>query len=193
MSPFDLPRFAIVSILQDRCTGQFDPSPWVGNDWIAGLYLGGNRFIWGRFCDVDAEMRTCSFSPDHPAELSALQPGKIYPFIDGYWGERAELVLDEGRSWQRTIFQPSDMILFPGPDGTSMGTQLAPDAPAGGRVVPGGWEHEHWEICWRKIGCGGESSGFLSPPDAWVCEECYNSFVVPRSLAFARQSESPPT
>jgi hypothetical protein len=189
MSPADLPRFEILAVLKDRCTGRFDLSQWVGENWIAGLYLGGNRFLWGRFGDVDAERRTCSFVPDQLAELSALRRHEPYAFMDGYWGERAELVLDEGRSWQRTVFEPSDMVRFPGPGGTSMGTRYSAEAPVGGQVVPGGWDHEHCRICWQKIGCGGERAGYFSSPDAWVCQECYISFVVPRSLAFARQTE----
>jgi hypothetical protein len=189
MSPADLPRFQILAILTDRCPGRFDPSSWVGENWITGLYLGGGRFLWGRFRDVDAAARTCSFSPEHLAELSMLRPTESYPFMDGYWGERAELVLDESRSWQRAVFEASDMVLFPGPGGTSMGARSSPDEPAGGKVTPGGWDHEHCEICNTKIGCGGEPEGFFSPPDAWVCQECYNSFVVPRSLAFAHEAE----
>jgi hypothetical protein len=54
------------------------------------------------------------------------------------------LVLDEGRSWRGVVFEPADMVLFPGPGGTSMGTRASPEAPAGGQIVPGGWDHEHW-------------------------------------------------
>lgn len=189
MSPVDFPRFELMTILNDHCTGLFEPSPWVGENWIAGLYLGGHRFMWGRFRDVDTETRTCSFTPDQVAELSELRPHDKYPIMDGYWGERAELVLDENRSWQLTVFEPSDMVLFPRQDGTSMGTRSSPKAPAGGQVVPDGWDHEHCDICWQKIGCGGELAGYFSPPDAWVCAECYISFVVPRSLAFVCQAE----
>ncbi len=185
MSPSDLPQLTILAVNDDRCVVRFDPSPWVGDNWIVGLHLGGSQFLWGRFHDVDLAHRTCAFSPDQPAELARLRPGAAYAFMDGYWGPRAELVLDAGRSWQRAVFKPSDMVLFTQPDATSMGTRSSPQAPTGGEVVPGGWDHEHCEICSRKIGCGGEATGFFSPPDAWVCEECYNSFVVPRSLAFA--------
>lgn len=189
MRPDELPRFEIMAVLNDRCTGRFDPSPWVSENGIAGLYLGGHRFMWGRFRDVEAETRTCSFAPDQVAELSALQAHDTCPFMDGYWGERAELVLDENRAWRRTVFEPGGMAHFAGPGGTSMGTRTSPEAPAGGQVVPAGWDHEHCEVCWAKIGCGGEPAGYLSPPDAWVCEQCYISFVVRRSLAFARQAE----
>jgi hypothetical protein len=64
VSPADLPRFTVLGVLTDRCTGRFDPSPWVGENWITGLHLGGSRFLWGRFHDVDAAARTCSFCPN---------------------------------------------------------------------------------------------------------------------------------
>lgn len=65
-----------------------------------------------------------------------------------------------------------------------MATRASPEAPRGEEVVAGGWDHEHCEICQKKIGCGGDSFGYLNPPDAWVCEKCYTSFVASRSLAF---------
>jgi len=184
MGPSDLPHLTIADVFADCCTGLYDPSPWVGEGWIGGIFLEGARFIWGRFRDVDATARRCSFYPDRAAELSALKSGGQYPFIDAYWGERAELVLDEGRRWQRTHFEPSDMVSFPLEDGSWLGRRSSPEAPSGGELVPGAWDHEHCRICQEKIGCGGVPDGFLSPPDAWVCEECYAGFVAPRSLAF---------
>src|SRR4051794_10047638 len=122
MGPADLPRFLVVDVHTDCCAGVFDSSPWVGENWIAGLYLGGSRFLWGRFRQVDEAARTCSFSPDESADLSTIVPGNSYPFMDGYWGERAELVLDESRNWNRLAFQPSDMVVFSAAGGSSMGS-----------------------------------------------------------------------
>jgi hypothetical protein len=187
VGPADLPHFVVAAVHEDRCTGRFAPSPWIGEGWIAGLYLGGGRFLWGRFRGVDEAKRTASFYPNQVAELSALRLEDSYPFMDGYWGERAELVLNESRRWQPARFEPSDMVRFPAAGGGWMATRSSPAAPPGGEVVPGGWDHEHCEICQKKIGCGGEPDGFFSPPDSWVCEECYRSFIVPRSLAFASQ------
>ena len=156
--------------------------------WIAGIYLGGGRFLWGRFREVDAGARTCVFCQDDTAGPEALGVGESYPFMGGYWGERAELVLDEGRSWHRAEFRPGDMVRYPAEGGGQWATRSSAQAPAGGEVVPGGWDHEHCEICRQTIGAGGEPVGFVSPPDSWVCEACYRDFVVPRSLAFAKES-----
>jgi hypothetical protein len=191
MQPADLPHFTVAALHSDSCEGRFDPSPWVGEGWITGLYLAGGRFLWGRFRDIDLPARTCLFCPDSTAELSVLRSGESYPFMDGYWGERAELVLSENRHWQRALFEPADMVRYPAAGGGWMATRLSPEAPSGGQVVPGGWDHEHCDICQQKIGHAGEPEGFFSPPDSWVCAECYPRFVAPRSLAFVCEGEPP--
>lgn len=188
MRPADLPHFTVSASRDDGYPGRFDASPWVGEGWIAGLYLGDGCFLWGRFRDVDAGAQTCVFCPDETARPAALRMGEAYPFMEGYWGGRAELVLDEGRHWHRANFMRRDLTRYPVEGGGLMATQSPPQAPAGGEVVAGGWDHDHCEICWQKIGIGGEPDGFLSPPNSWVCEACYGAFVVPRSLAFAKDA-----
>ena len=183
----DLPRYSVVEVRPDCCWGHFDPSPWVGENWIAGLYLGNGRFLWGRFRLVDTKARSCSFFPKNTAELTTISLTG-YPFMDGYWGERAELVLDESRRWMHAKFEATDMIAFRAADGTSMATRSSPEAPQGGKLVAGGWDHEHCFICQKKIGRGGEPTGYFSAPDEWVCESCYHSFVVPQSLAFCHST-----
>lgn len=184
MTPADLPQFTVTEVLPDRCIGRFSPSPWVNENWIAGLHLGEHRFLWGRFCLVFRDAAKCSFSPNHPNDLARIRVGTTYPYIDGYWGERAELVLDAGRAWKQREFEPSDMVMLPGSDGTTFGTSAVGDGPVG-TIVPGAWDHEHCDVCNRKIGCGGEAEGYFSTPDAWVCEECHSTYVLPRSIAFA--------
>jgi hypothetical protein len=188
VGPDDLPHFAVAAVHSSYCTGRFDSSPWVGENWIAALYLGSGRFLWGRLRDIDMATRTCSFYPMRGEELSMLHPGGSYALISGAWAEQSELVLDEARHWQRTRFAPSDMVRYRPKDGGWMATPLSPEAPPGGDVIPGGWDHEHCEICWKRIGLGGEPDGFFSPPDSWVCEECYTTFIVPQSLAFVTWS-----
>jgi hypothetical protein len=187
MTASDLPHLTITGIGMDCCAGHYDSSPWIGEGWIGCLYLGAGHFVWGRFRDVNATERICAFYPDQAAEMVELKPGTRYPFLDGYWGERAQLVLKEGQHWERLHFQPSDMIRFSVDGGGWMGARYSEDSPVGGDVVTGGWDHEHCGICWKKIGYDGEPNGFFSKPDKWVCEECYTSFVTPRSIAFIVQ------
>jgi len=140
----------------------------MGEGRIGSVYAGDGRFIRGRFIGVDPAQHTCDFPPDDPTTAGLLRAGSSYPYLDNYWGDRAELVLDEGRTWREADFQPRETT------------------PIGGELIPGGWDHEHCSICWERIGCGGQAAGLVSGANDWdwVCGECHRLFVVPRSLEF---------
>jgi hypothetical protein len=183
MGPEVLPLFRAVTIREGCLVGRFDASPWAEENAIAGLYLGGGRFLWGRFSGVDRTAATCEFRPDDPSELLALQPGGSYPYADGYYGERAELVLDPSRTWHQSVFHPTDSVRFRTTAGV-METRADGANVEGGERVPCGWDHEHCSICWSKIGVGGWTVGYVDQSGEWVCEDCHGRFVEPRSIDF---------
>jgi hypothetical protein len=164
MSPSELPQLTVTAVHAAECSARFEPSPWIGEGRIGCLYLRSGRFAWGRFCNVHLSQSACVFVPDDQTLLGQLMVGESYAYLEGYWGERAELVLDTARIWRASEFQPT-----------------ADD----GELVPGGWDHEHCSICHQKIGWGGQPNGFVSEDD-WVCDECHSRFIIPRSLAFMR-------
>jgi hypothetical protein len=49
-------------------------------------------------------------------------------------------------------------------------------------VVPGGWDHEHCELCRRHINPG--DFGYRDRDERWMCETCYNKYVMRRDLSF---------
>lgn len=53
---------------------------------------------------------------------------------------------------------------------------------SGSRVVPGGWDHEHCELCRTHIDPG--DFGYRDPDDRWMCRTCYKRYVKPRDLSF---------
>jgi hypothetical protein len=53
-----------------------------------------------------------------------------------------------------------------------------------GEIVPGGWDHEHCELCWGKIGSGGDPEGYSNGNGHWVCSRCYKRYVDPGDLRF---------
>jgi hypothetical protein len=65
------------------------------------------------------------------------------------------------------------------PDGR---TTLPPIGPDG--VIRGGWDHVHCEICDTHIVA--ESYGYIDPGDHWVCEACYDKYVVSHDLSFIK-------
>jgi hypothetical protein len=48
-------------------------------------------------------------------------------------------------------------------------------------VVPSGWDHEHCELCSAHI--DGEDFGYCDPDERWLCESCYDRYVVPHDLS----------
>ncbi|HLZ51318.1 MAG TPA: hypothetical protein VKP61_11220 [Candidatus Acidoferrum sp.] len=53
---------------------------------------------------------------------------------------------------------------------------------SGTRLVPGGWGHEHCDLCTSHIEVG--EFGHCDPNGRWICKKCYERYVVPRDLAF---------
>jgi hypothetical protein len=64
---------------------------------------------------------------------------------------------------------------YPATDQTS---PLNPES----RLIPSGWGHEHCDFCRSHINTG--EFGFCDPGDRWLCESCYERYVVPGDLSF---------
>jgi hypothetical protein len=183
MDPAGLPRLTITSISDGLCSAKYEQSRLIGEEWIGCLYLGEGHFVWGRFYKIESANQTCLFRPKNDAEISQLQSGGSYPYLDGYWGERAELVLDLKRQWHKARFEPRDATQFPSINTTIL-KKSSEEPSLDARVIKGGWDHEHCAICWEKILPSAQAEGFISQPDIWVCERCYTQYVEPKSLDF---------
>ncbi len=76
--------------------------------WVADKYLGylmrWTSLIHGRW---HSRGEHWGFVPDEPAALARLHSGE-WQIMDGYWGERAELVFDVSRKWKRLQYDGSN-------------------------------------------------------------------------------------
>lgn len=171
---------------------------WVGEGWIGYLMDDGNLIPgrWHRREDLWA------FAPENPDQCRTILGRIEWEILDGYWGVRAELVLDKTLQWFRTQFEPTDGIQTAGdncrvlrkatledatsrrifPANAERGQAQPPEEES--EIIKGGWDHEHCSICWEKISPFAQAEGYLSPPDTWVCVRCYVQYVQPRSLDF---------
>ena len=173
---------------------------WIGDGWI-GCLKAGAKLVFGRW---HRRGDLWEFAPEGSDEVDEVVAQREWEVLDGYWGERAEIVLDQTRRWDRARFEPTDAIRLQGPAGvwlkpvtgddegtptTSAGAFPA-GATAGGseiggaEVVESGWDHEHCAICWETLGPRGQPEGYVSGQRTWVCERCYLNFVERRSLDF---------
>jgi hypothetical protein len=167
---------------------------WIGDGAVGYLKI-GSRMVEGRW---HARGASWEFVPDAPDLMEVVLAHPESEAFDGYWGERAELVLDETRRWSKATFQPTSAMRMHGPgvvlfrpdDATSLaaipavGGASVDSQTSGAEVIPGGWDHEHCAICWETIGAGGQAEGYVSNQRTWVCSPCYGAFVELRSLDF---------
>ncbi len=179
-----LPTFTIRRLEQDRAIGTFDRPLWMGEGHLGDLLLPNERLVSGRFVNVDLQSLIAAFVPAAAEDFSALQAGTTYPRFDGYWGERAALVLNRQRHWSQRTFEPVDALAFKRPGDTLVSKATNQNMPADSTLIKGGWDHEHCNICWETISPQTDPVAMFSEPEHWICQKCYDSFVVPRSLDF---------
>lgn len=178
-----LPTFTISRLNRDRAIGSFDRTLWMGEGYLGDLLL-PDRFIRGRFVNVDLHSLSATFIPASAEDVGVLLAGATYPRFDAYWGQRALLVLGRKRIWTQRTFAPRDAIAYKGADSTVVAEATRPNLPESGTVIKDGWDHEHCELCWEKISPWTDPVAMFSVPNHWICRACHKNFVVPRSLDF---------
>jgi hypothetical protein len=152
---------------------------WIGDGW-PGFLLRGGEVVPGGW-RVRGEM--WSFVLESQGALDRFRREPEWDVLDGYWGERAEILLDGSRQWRKARFESSDAVEFPRKN-ARWRSRAIPDKNAEGELIKAGWDHEHCAIRGEKIGAGGHPEGYFSAPNTWVCKECFDKFVRPRSLGF---------
>lgn len=156
----------------------------------------------------DKQTRTAILTCDEKEEPKIL--GLELAYLSSYWQNfHVWMVLDPDWGWQRRQFQGTDAVaedyetkdvsIVEGrevrvwtklePAGTSRGqSRYYPAADqtlpvrSDTRLVPGAWGHEHCELCNEHIDAG--MFGFCDPDERWMCEKCYERYVVRHDLAF---------
>src|SRR4051794_39014233 len=105
-----------------------------------------------------------------------------FPSESWWTPPQVALVEDRARNWRQANFEPSDAVSFSNAGRTIIGRRRsgAADVPVG-RVIPGGWDHEHCALCWATISLlpGDQSSAYTDGHD-WLCSACYTGYIVPR-------------
>ena len=172
---------------------------WIDEGWV-GFLRADARLVAGRW---RRRGDLWQFTPENRYDIGAIAAREEWEVLDGYWGARAEIVLDETQQWEKTRFESTDAIRVSGSTGVLLkpltdtgehanrGARLYPSgtSDAGGNtngpdIVKAAWDHEHCAICWETIGPGGQTEGFVNTQQTWVCECCYVNFVRQRSLGF---------
>ncbi len=189
----DFPRFSVSTVhrWEDEhatvdLTGLFDRSEGV-RDGMRWLLLRDTESYHGKLSSFDREARTATFQTH--VEGNPTFEGKTFFYLDAYWkAYQVWMVADENHAWEQLTFLASDAVSDRVED--SEGKRLrrfrkATPQDLGNpslNIVPGGWDHEHCELCWAHIDAG--DACFRDASDHWVCVQCYERYVKAHDLSF---------
>jgi len=187
----DFPHFVIAEVQEVRETGEvrllgsFDEERGVETG-VASLLGLPNFWIDGTLREFNTATKNGLFVVSSPG--SPLKVGTTVLFVEGYWHRCVKMILDPHRRWERMLFQPKDMALYR-QRGGMVGTPASRLSASMGKpdeIVPGGWDHEHCEICQGKVTAypGSQHFGFTDGSGLWFCEGCYKTFVQPKDFSF---------
>jgi hypothetical protein len=171
------------------------------------LLVGDRHAVCAQWRTLDEGTRAATLVV-RERKLPAME-GKALYYLSPVWNaEHIWMVLDEQWGWKQVRFQAVDAIaetyeaneasLVDGreirtwtklrrADKHTFTERYAPAAeqvPPSGReqVIPGGWNHEHCQLCRGHIDHG--DLGYRDRAEQWICESCYERYVKTRDLSF---------
>lgn len=172
------------------------------------LLIGEHDCLCASVVSLNKETGAANLTCDEKDE--PLVEGQALAYLSPYWQAfNIWMVLDPNWGWKRTQFQgvdaiaedyEADEISIVGDREVKIWTKLESVDGRGGasrhypaadqtsapnlesRVVPGGWGHQQCHLCKSHIDSG--NFGYRDADDYWMCEKCYDRYVVPHDLAF---------
>lgn len=185
----------------DRAGKEIDPH------WF-WLLFGTQECLCTTLQSLDEETLAATLTCDVTDEPRVL--GQTLLYLSPRWqAYHVWMVLDPAWGWVRKRFQGADAVevdydagetsviegrkirvwtkltIASGREGASRhypasNQSLPPKSEP--RQVPGGWGHEHCDLCKTHIDAG--EFGYCDPGGRWMCEKCYERYVVQRDLSF---------
>jgi len=193
----DLPQFTILSLSvekKDVCLiGSFNRIDGV-DEYRSWLMNEKNCFI-GDLEKLNPQQKTAVFiTPEQ--EAKNIIKGHQFAWINGCWQPRLiRRILDDNNHWIKKIFKPTDAQEFIQHNiknrtdirgWTKIDNQIPRNAQST-KIISGGWDHEHCEICTSRIGVGGELIGYKDEANIWLCEKCYSMYALHNDLSFLQR------
>jgi hypothetical protein len=178
-----------------------------GPQWF-WLLFGKNGYLCAGVQSVNKETNAAVLTFEATDEPDIV--GQRLAYLSPYWqGFHVWMVLDPNWGWEKKQLQGIDAVAedYESKDVSIVGgrevrvwTKLEPTGASSGqsrhypatdqtlpvrsgtRLVPSGWGHEHCELCNAHIDAG--TFGYCDPGQRWMCEKCYERYVMRRDLAF---------
>jgi hypothetical protein len=185
----------------DRVIEEIDPH------WF-WLLFDEKDYLCATLQSLDVETRAAILTCDLADEPKVV--GRMLAYLSPRWqAYHVWMVLDPAWGWVKKRFQGADAVtedydageasvidgsevrvwtkleLLEGRKGASRhypaSDQNSPPSSER-RLVAGGWIHDHCDLCHEHIKIG--EFGYYDPEGRWMCEKCYQRYVMQRDLAF---------
>src|SRR5581483_2681042 len=125
-------------------------------DRLDGVREGGcfrlarTQYAWANLAIIDRASRSVVATDARDPHIAKLVVGQSYTWFDDYWqAPLIEAIADPTTSWSQFAFHPSDAAYFR--QGQAAGWRKAgtplPEGAVETHVKPGGWDHEHCDLC----------------------------------------------
>jgi hypothetical protein len=120
-------------------------------------YLQGDdgKFIHGKIISLSKWFKKATFIVAKEFSSTTPKEGCSYKYFDGYWGERAEIVLNENYKWSKKQYKQR-----------------------------GNWDHDHCSINWETIDENTNPVYYENNVSDMICENCYKKYIVKRDISF---------
>jgi len=204
----DFPQFTVelmepADVDPSRITGTFNRIDGVSREgWD---YLVSDRPHGGMTATVvtfDETTRRVSYDvfPDD-VKYNDVQVGTVLSWLSSYWDPLLIFAISRGPNvWRPLIFEPSPAYYWEKGAWTNSEESAKRSAgPEGVTAVPGGWDHEHCDLCNKHIDNGDKYWLFEDGRPEFLCDACYTVTVPDRDLtefvtkASAHESNVAPT
>lgn len=123
----------------------FNGHKWVDDKWAGSLRV-NNSIVFGRWHKQNSDWKFVVDAEDSPKANFSL--GQKVELIDGYWGERVELVIDKSIKWKEAAFSATDRN-----------------------------SHDHCLICWATISEIENKLYMFANERIPVCLNCFESYI----------------
>jgi hypothetical protein len=136
----------------------FKGQKWVDDNWIGSLRI-DNLIVFGRWHKQNSDWKfRVDFEDSSKVNFSV---GQEVELIDGYWGERVELVIDKNIKWKEAAYSATDRS-----------------------------DHDHCLICWATISEIENRQYMLANERTAVCLDCFETYIKQDSFGFIAYPEA---
>lgn len=155
------PKFKIIQIMKNEnkleligtiSSDSFKDHKWVDDKWVGSLKL-NDSIIFGRWYKETNDWKFIVDKEDIAKANFAIE--QEVELVDGYWGERVELVIDKSIKWREAIY-----------------------------LATGKRDHDHCLICWARISEIENKHYLIANEQDAVCSDCFENYIKQVSFDF---------